>query len=151
MKQKSAFRVFLSIFTVLSLILSACSPADENHGEELKEMIKNDSKIQRVTLGDDFDDHTDKGVKFTEEEKSAIIDYITSMDICVTPEEDFEMVYGGSWLNIYLSDDKIIHLRFFGDNFYFYDLKEYDGTLYHDSTENYDRLLDYLSDVQSFD
>lgn len=45
MKQKSAFRVFLSIFTVLSLILSACSPADENHGEDFKEMIKNDSKF----------------------------------------------------------------------------------------------------------
>lgn len=78
--------------------------------------------------------------------KNTIIDYITSMNICVTPEEEIKMIYGGnSWLNIYLSDGRIIHMEFFGKIF-FHDLEEDGGTLYYGSTENYNQLLEYLFD-----
>lgn len=71
MKQKSTFRisVTLAIFTILSVILSACSNTDENHGEDLKEMIKNDSQIQRVTYGEPFYNVEDDGIECSEEEK----------------------------------------------------------------------------------
>ncbi len=147
MKRKLGFCIYIAFILLVSLsaILSGCSNSNENHGEKLKEMIKNDSQIQQITYGEPFYNGEDDGVECSEEVQNAIVDYISDMNITVTPKEEIELVFGGGvWLNFYLSDDKMVHLEFYGDNFYFYDSEECDGILYSDSTENYYQLTDYL-------
>lgn len=71
MKRKSSFHIYIAFvfLIILSAILSSCSNSNENHGEKLKEMIKNDSQIHRVTYGEPFYNGEDDGIECSEEEK----------------------------------------------------------------------------------
>lgn len=151
MKQISVFFIHILVipFIVLSIILSGCSDSDENEGERLREIIRKDSNIQRVTYGHNFFDDESEDRVCDEEQKNSVIDYILSICFDEVSEDEAENVYGGgTWVHIYLSDGTKIFLMFYGSNFYFQESETGGGILYSDPTGNADLLFEYISNLK---